>query len=52
MTDSEALDRIASLMDGVEWDADTLSEIADIVRRTLNYDGSPRLIRDPDEVQL
>lgn len=34
MTDTEALDRLAELMSGAEWSADTLDAIADVVRAT------------------
>ena len=49
MTDSEGLDEIAALLDGNEWSADTAPAIAAIVRDTYNYDGSPRVIREPDD---
>ena len=34
LTDEEAMDQIHSLMDGEEWDADTLDGIAEIVQKT------------------
>jgi hypothetical protein len=34
MAPEEALDAIAELMSGVEWDSDTLEGIADLVRKT------------------
>jgi len=42
MTDSEALDAIHEILDGCEWSADTLDEIAYIIRQT----GRP--INEPD----
>lgn len=43
MIDTDALDTIAELMSGVEWDPDTLEAIADIVRST------GRVILDTEE---
>lgn len=40
--DLEALNDIHSLLDGTEWDSDTLEQIADILRET------GREIREPD----
>ena len=34
MTDTEAMDAIAAILSGTEWSADTLDEIADVVRST------------------
>ena len=34
MNDTEAMNAIQKLMDGREWNADTLDDIADIVRST------------------
>ena len=34
MTDKEALDRIFAIMDGEEWSANTLDEIADVLAKT------------------
>ena len=33
-TDSEALDELAELLDGQEWDSDTMAAVAGIVRAT------------------
>lgn len=44
MTDSEALEIIASLMSETDWDADTLDAIADAIRatgRTINDTETP-----------
>jgi hypothetical protein len=52
MTPDDALDQIADLLDGREWEVGDLDTIADIVRQTSNYDGSPRVIREPDDDTL
>jgi hypothetical protein len=44
-TDKEALDRIAAMLDGTEWDSDTMSRVADIVMST------GRTVRDPSEME-
>jgi hypothetical protein len=47
VAERDALDQIAALLDGAEWDADTVDEIARIVR------GTGREIRDssqPDDI--
>jgi hypothetical protein len=46
MDDTEAMNAIHALMDGTEWSADTLEEIADVVLAT------GRTITDPNEVTL
>jgi len=43
LDDKRALDLIRSIMSGKEWNADTTSDIAGVVRRT------GRTIRDTDE---
>lgn len=44
LDDKTAMDRIHALLDGTEWDSDTVSEIADIIEFT------GRDIRDPDDM--
>lgn len=44
-SDKSAMDAIAALMDGKEWDSDTSSAIAELVRETGRH------VRDPDEVE-
>lgn len=44
--EADALDAIAAVMDGREWSADTLDEIADLVRTT------GRQIRDVADVEV
>lgn len=41
ISDSAALDAIAGLMDGAEWDADTTERVAEIVRQSGREVGDP-----------
>jgi hypothetical protein len=46
LTDTEAVDQIHKLMDGLEWSADTLDEMARLVELT------GRLIQDPNDIEV